>query len=328
MLYTIIMFPMGLILLFFQALCVRSCLRVYKLTRSHDLMRKNETCPDAWKPFIRPPGHLLHPLHVALWRAITTAPLRYIAILSVLIITTTSTAFLSPKAGLYIAHIGGRIVAYLVGVTKTRFVGAPASAGEAPLIVVNHVSWVDFIVLAATTEFGFVMSEAVSNAPIVGPGFTRLALKVGSVILDRGEVKSREAAKEKIGVRLNTLLREKMGERLMIFPEGTLTSGEYLVPFKLGFFATLPPVQPLRLEFSNPHYSLSDLGTLEGTAFFLCLDSTELLFTWGDVVAPVKGDTPETLAERARTELVRGSNIKLSMVGSFRDHKSLFAASD
>lgn len=327
MIYSALLLCFGAMFLFFQILCVGSCLKIYKLTYKHDLLRKSEKCPEGWKPFLRPPSGKLPSLRRALFRAVFTAPLRYMCIILAVILTTTSSAIFPLKTGLRIAKIGGGIVAYLVGVSRVRFVGDAVLAGVAPLVVVNHISWIDFIVLGATIQFGFVMSEAVSRAPIVGSGFTRLALRVGSVILDRGEAKSREAAKGKIAQRLESLLAVGVGERLLIFPEGTLTNGECVVPFKLGAFATLPPVQPLRLEFTNPHYSLADLGTMEGTAFFLCLDPTDMIFTWCKVVKPTSSDTPETLAQRVREELVKGTQMKAVTCGSFRDHLALTSAS-
>ena len=311
----------------FQILCVHSCLRVYELVAKHDSIRKASTCPVEWKPFLRPPGSTLPPLSQALLRALTLAPIRFIVILVGVVVTTTSSAFLPPGAGLRVANIGGRFVGYVAGVRNIRFLGKSRSPGEAPLIVVNHVSWIDFIILGSTTQFGFVMSEAVSKAPIVGSGFVRLGLRVGSVILDRHAAKSREAAKEQIAARLKHLMAVNKGERLVIFPEGTLTNGESVVPFKVGSFETLSPVQPLRMEISNLHYSLAGLGTMQGTAFFLCLGPTEMTFTWCDVVKPLPADTPESFAERARAELVRGSKMTIAACGSFRDHLALTASS-
>jgi len=117
------------------------------------------------------------------------------------------------------------------------------------------------------------------------------------------------------------------GERLLIFPEGTLTNGEYVVPFKLGAFEALVPCQPLRIEFSNPHYSISDLDTVMGTAFMLCLGGTDMTMTWCPVVTPHANETPEQFALRTRSTLVKGSSILEAKEGSFRDHMALFNSS-
>jgi lysophosphatidylcholine acyltransferase/lyso-PAF acetyltransferase len=171
------------------------------------------------------------------------------------------------------------------------------------------------------------MSESVSNAPIVGKGFLRLAEILDSVILDRGSEKSRSEAKQRIHDKLQHMKSVGTGERLLIFPEGTLTNGEYVVPFKLGAFESLVPCQPLRIEFSNPHYSISDVDTVTGTAFMLCLNGTNMTMTWGPVVSPTKGESVEDFALRTRSALVKGSGIMEAKEGSFRDHMALFKAS-
>ena len=122
-------------------------------------------------------------------------------------------------------------------------------------------------------------------------------------------------------------MRTEAKERLLIFPEGTLTNGEYVVPFKLGAFETLEPVQPIRLEFSNPHFSCTDLSTVISVAFNMCLTSTEMTLTWCNVVRPKEGETPASFANRAREEMVRDSAIQIASEGGYRDHLHLYASS-
>jgi hypothetical protein len=319
--------PLGYFLTVFvglQVLCVRSCLSIFRLTAQHDALRKSKQVPEQWKPFIRPPGNSLPPLYLALFRALTIGPILFmLIILSVLAASTFATCVTKPSA-LRIASSCGRACSWFAGVRKVTFKGIPASPAQAPLVVVNHISWLDFIVVGSTTQFAFVMSEAVSKAPIVGPGFVKLARHVDSIMLERSNAQSREAAKLRIREKLQAMQAVGHGERLVVFSEGTLTNGEYVVPFKLGAFEAMTPVQPLRLHFSNPHYSLADIGTVEGTALFVCLGGTDMTLEWGEVVKPGPDDTPETLAMRARSALVKGSrNMKEASEGSYRDHLAL-----
>ncbi len=228
-----------------------------------------------------------------------------------------------PKVGLKIASYIGPIGGWIAGVSRVQVVGHPATAKQAPLVCGNHISWLDFIILGATGQFGFVISEAVLKAPIVGGGFGKMALHLGSIILDRSCAVSRDYAKSRISSMVKRMQKEGNGERLLIFPEGTLTNGEYVVPFKLGAFEALMPAQPIRLEFSNPHYSCADLSTLTAVAFHMCLPSTELTFTWCEVVEPNAKDTPESFAQAVRNMLVGKSTIKLAHEGGFRDHMAL-----
>lgn len=317
---------LGMLVLFFvclQALCVGSCISIYKLTSEHDAMRKSRTVPEEWKPFIRPPGRSLPPLMKALLRALTVAPLKFIAIIIGVLCATAFAPYLAKNKAVWIASKGGRFVSWITGVNTITFRGKAAAPCEAPLVVANHISWLDFIVLGTTTQFGFVISEAVSRAPIVGPGFVKLARCVDSVLLQRDSAQSRAAAKTRIAEKLKQIQSHGKGERLIVFSEGTLTNGEYVVPFKVGAFEALVPVQPLRIIFSNPHFSLAGIGTVEGTALFCCLGGTEMTLEWGEVVIPSQEDTPETLALRVRSALVKGSSLMEARVGSYRDHMEL-----
>ena len=327
--YTVLRY-MGMLAIFLlvslQILILKSCFAVVGLTKRHDSMKSSNLVPPAWTPFMRPSATSLPPMWRLLLRAITLAPFRLLVIVGSVFVTTTMATFLRPKAALKVASLCGTLVWRVAGVRSVRFIGSEASSRKAPLVVVNHISWIDFMIMGATTQFAFVMSESVSNAPIVGPGFVKLARHVDSIILDRGSEKSRIEAKAKIAQKLQDLMRGKSthSERLLIFPEGTLTNGSCVVPFKLGAFEPLVPVQPLRIEYTNPHYSICDLGTVEGIAFMLCLDGTDVTCTWGPVVEPKKEDTPQILAERVRSALVEGSQMQLAKEGGFRDHMALY----
>jgi 1-acyl-sn-glycerol-3-phosphate acyltransferase len=313
-----------LILVILQVLTVVSIFKVRRLTFVHNRMRSSENLPPQWKPFLRPDSGSLPPLPFMLILGTLTAPFRFIAIILLVLFASGSSWVTSPSTSLEIARFCGNLVAFLAGVSQIKWVGTSADVSVSPLVIANHISWIDFMVLGATIKFGFVMSEGVSNVPLIGPGFKRLAHHVGSIVLDRHSAKSREAAKQKIKERLTSIQSTGKGERLLIFSEGTLTNSEIVVPFKLGAFESLVPTQPLRLEFSNPHFSLACLGVLEATLFFLSLGRTQLTLTWGNVVHPTKDDTPETLARRVQEALVKGSHMKAADCGSYRDHLTLY----
>ena len=321
-------FILALVSLFviLQTLSVQSVLKIRELTRIHNRIRNSNELSDEWRPFIRPPSNSLPSGWRMLLRAVTVAPFKFFAIIALVLTAAGSAWVTSPRTSLRIAHYCGNAVGWLAGVSSISWKGKAALVKDAPLVIANHISWIDFIILGATINFGFVMSEGVSNVPLIGPGFKKMALHVGSIVLDRHNAKSREAAKLQIKSRLDSIQASGKGERLLVFSEGTLTNSEYVVPFKLGAFENLVPTQPLRLEFSNPHFSLACLGVLEGTLFFLTLGSTELSFTWGEVVKPEKQDTPESFAKRVQMSLVKGSIMIPSHKGSYRDHLALFAS--
>jgi len=96
--------------------------------------------------------------------------------------------------------------------------GQTPSAG---LIVMNHISWLDVIVLNALAPSRFVSKAEVARWPLVG----YLCTKSGTLYIER----SRKTAAR----RTNRLIAEALAncERVAVFPEGTTTAGDRLLHF-------------------------------------------------------------------------------------------------
>lgn len=106
----------------------------------------------------------------------------------------------------------------LLSGVQLRRVGRPPSAG---LIVMNHISWLDVIVLNSVAPSRFVSKAEVAHWPLVG----YLCTKSGTLYIERNR---KTAAR-----RTNQLITDALarGERVAVFPEGTTTSGDHLLPF-------------------------------------------------------------------------------------------------
>lgn len=89
------------------------------------------------------------------------------------------------------------------------------------LIVTNHVSWLDVIVLNSMLPMRFVAKSEVRNWPLIG----WLSARAQTLFIERG--KARSAAR--INMQMVQLL--KHGESLAIFPEGTTTDGTQVAHF-------------------------------------------------------------------------------------------------
>lgn len=99
------------------------------------------------------------------------------------------------------------------------------AAGPAPghgLIVMNHVSWLDIVVLNSIAPSRFVSKAEVAHWPIIGA----LARRAGTVYLERGSATAALRANQFISDALEA------GERVALFPEGTTSVGEHVLPFK------------------------------------------------------------------------------------------------
>jgi 1-acyl-sn-glycerol-3-phosphate acyltransferase len=90
------------------------------------------------------------------------------------------------------------------------------------VLLSNHVSWLDIIVLNSLLPSRFVAKQEVRKWPVFG----WLARQAGTVFVRR----DRKMETGVMNNRLAELIRH--GERLAVFPEGTTTDGESVLPFR------------------------------------------------------------------------------------------------
>jgi 1-acyl-sn-glycerol-3-phosphate acyltransferase len=154
----------------------------------------------------------------------------------------------------------GRLAFALVGV-RLRYT-AEASIPDTAILVPNHSSYLDGLVLAAVLPhpFWFVAKRELASQLVAGPFLRAL----GTIFVERelsGAIASERA--------LFSL--DKAHKRIVIFPEGTFTSAPGLRSFHLGAFALAAgqsiPVVPIAIRgVRSILCSLSDLprrGTVE-----------------------------------------------------------------
>lgn len=94
------------------------------------------------------------------------------------------------------------------------------------LIVSNHISWLDIIVLGSTGPFAFVSKYEVAEWPVVG----YLAIQAGTLFLRRGDRESTRAVCSDMTARLTG------GDHLVFFPEGTSSPGTSVLRFHARLF--------------------------------------------------------------------------------------------
>jgi 1-acyl-sn-glycerol-3-phosphate acyltransferase len=109
----------------------------------------------------------------------------------------------------------------------------------------NHVSWFDIPVLGGITGSAFVARAEIADMPILG-----WMARLNRTIFTKREERMT------IARQLNTL-REAMADTwsVVIFPEGSLTDGHSLLPFKTSMLRVLEPpppgmlVQPIVIDY-------------------------------------------------------------------------------
>ncbi|MFN6961427.1 MAG: lysophospholipid acyltransferase family protein [Rhodocyclaceae bacterium] len=104
--------------------------------------------------------------------------------------------------------------------------GAAGTAPPAGLIVCNHISWLDVFVIDALVPAAFVAKAEVMSWPLIG----WLCRHTETIFLERG---SRTAAHE-IRRAISDALRA--GAHVVVFPEGTTSPGEHVLPFHAASF--------------------------------------------------------------------------------------------
>lgn len=111
--------------------------------------------------------------------------------------------------------------------------------------VANHISWIDILALAGASGTAFVAKAELADAPVVG----WLASLNRTVFVKR---EHRMGVAEQINA-----LKEALVDNwsVTVFPEGTTTDGQSLLPFKTSMLSVLEPpppgvlVQPVILDY-------------------------------------------------------------------------------
>ena len=135
-----------------------------------------------------------------------------------------------------------RSAAWLAGARVER-VGVPLRRDV--FFIANHISWLDILALAGASGTAFVAKAELAEAPLVG-WLSRLNR---TVFVKR---ENRLGVAEQINQ-----LREALADNwsVTVFPEGTTTDGQSLLPFKTSMMRVLEPpppgvlVQPVLLDY-------------------------------------------------------------------------------
>ena len=120
--------------------------------------------------------------------------------------------------------------------------------GDAPapgplLLVANHISWLDILVMHAARHCRFVSKADVKRWPLIGT----LATGGGTIYIER------ESRRDAMRVVHRMAASLAAGEILAVFPEGTTSDGVSLLPFHGNLIQAAisagAPVQPVALRF-------------------------------------------------------------------------------
>jgi lyso-ornithine lipid O-acyltransferase len=114
---------------------------------------------------------------------------------------------------------------------------------KANLLVSNHISWLDIIVLGSFSPAHFVAKSDILTWPVIG----FLAKQGGTIFVRRGDKKQAKAIAEALVWLL------KQNNTVIAFPEGTTTKGDEVLPFHSSLFQsallTKSAIQPIAIQY-------------------------------------------------------------------------------
>ena len=174
------------------------------------------------------------------------------------------------------------------------------------LLVSNHVSWLDIVVLGGLTHTDFLSKHEVRKWPLIG----WLAARAGTLFIRRGNGETAT-----ISAQIAQRLRED--GLLTLFPEGTTTDGREVRPFFSRLFAaaidTGTDVMPVALRYHidgafdpvAPYTDKQSLGAnLRG---LIGRERTQVHVVFGEPIS-LRDHSRKEVAELARSAIVDALN--------------------
>jgi 1-acyl-sn-glycerol-3-phosphate acyltransferase len=170
---------------------------------------------------------------------------------------------------------------------------------EAPprLLVANHVSWIDALIIQTIQPSVFVAKAEVKSWPIVGS----IATGCGVVFVNRGSPASARLMVDELSSALHH------GYCVAGFPEGTSSEGSSVKLFHGNLFEAAInhniQVQPLAIRYTNPHTGalcmkaafIGDIGFVQSLHQVISSNGIQAKVQLCDVLSP-EGHTRRTLA--------------------------------
>jgi 1-acyl-sn-glycerol-3-phosphate acyltransferase len=187
------------------------------------------------------------------------------------------------------------------------------------LLVSNHQSYLDIIIIASVFPTLFVAKTEVGRWPLFG----WLSKLGGTMFVDREDARSGVSC----AYRVSRALRD--GVNVQVFPEATTGDGSTVLPFNGLFFASAirsrASVLPLTIEFVSVNGKPMDreafdtvcwYGEMDFTRHFwnlLNIESAEVALIINDPIKPSRAQRAMVLAGEARERIFRS----FANVGAF-----------
>ncbi|CAN6836431.1 unnamed protein product [Brassica oleracea] len=150
---------------------------------------------------------------------------------------------------MWVTRICTRCILFSFGYHWIRRKGKPARREIAPIVVSNHVSFIEPIFFFYELSPTIVASESHDSLPFVGTIIRAMQV----IYVNRFSQESRKNAVHEIKRKASS----DRFPRLLLFPEGTTTNGKVLISFQLGAFIPGYPIQPVVVRYPHVHFDQS-----------------------------------------------------------------------
>lgn len=184
---------------------------------------------------------------------------------------------------------------------RVRRIGKPVAGGA--LMVANHVSWIDIVLVHSQCAVGFVAKSEISRWPLIG----WLARRGGTIYHQRGNNESLH------GVMHQMVERLQAGLPVGVFPEGGTTDGQTVRTFHARIFqpavTAVVPVQAVALRYGAGGNAQMHVAFGQGESFvanFLRLLGDPSRVAEVHFLPPIEAleEGRRKLAEAARTAIL------------------------
>ncbi|XP_016507657.1 lysophospholipid acyltransferase LPEAT2 isoform X1 [Nicotiana tabacum] len=148
-----------------------------------------------------------------------------------------------------VTRSSARTILFSFGYQWIRRKGKPAPREIAPVVVSNHVSYIDPIFFFYELFPTIVASESHDSMPFVGTIIRAMQV----IYVNRFSPTSRKHAVSEIKRKASC----NQFPRVLLFPEGTTTNGRAIISFQLGAFIPGYPIQPVIVRYPHVHFDQS-----------------------------------------------------------------------
>ncbi|KDO33251.1 hypothetical protein SPRG_02060 [Saprolegnia parasitica CBS 223.65] len=202
-----------------------------------------------------------------------------------------------------------RLLLFVLGFywIDVKYPAAKRDMAKTQLIICNHISFIDGIFMAAHCFPSVAIRSDMADIPLVG----NVIRALDPVLIERKTAAGRKKAFDDIR---NHMIDENFPP-LLIFPEGTTSSQDYLTKFKRGAFVAGLPVQPVILQYPYKHFDISWPPSVSAAYLLfrmLCQVHMSMQVTYLEPYSPSPEEqaSPDVYAENVRQYMAQAMGAK------------------